>query len=231
MEYVKVVARKIQPDTENLVKVLKELHLKLLRTKTGLKRYNLELGYKMWKPDTKFSEWMNLYKPRVRESKGIVEFAVNASLWEYLAFDIKSMVKKYGYYTANEKIDVSYKVYTFYPNYGKRVQVGAKVYHWTLSENVGAILRKGLTPRADKKLEDYPPRVYLVKTIADAEKLKPAFLSFGQDVEDAYRGAYNDLSLLEIDVSKFKANYYDDVNSNGVWTYSWIPPQAIKVFK
>lgn len=121
-----------------------------------------------------------------------------------------------------------------------------KIYHFSPWFNKDSILRKGLIPQGtDSKYGQpkygddykYPPRTHLL-TKYDLDVMRELayhIFNHGDDIEKMYRGGAGmnmPLVVFEIDVSKCRpgTKFYEDVSvKKGVFTYTHIPAQALKV--
>lgn len=120
------------------------------------------------------------------------------------------------------------------------IAVPSKLYHFSLVWNKDSILRKGLLPKRGNYEDDfmYPPRVHVLtkRNEGPMRELAMHVLNHGRDIEDVYHNglAHPPLAIFEIDTSKLNkgTKFYEDVSvDNGAWTYTHIPPTALKLIK
>jgi hypothetical protein len=102
-----------------------------------------------------------------------------------------------------------------------------KLYHVCRQVNLEKILKIGLVPKSKEKISNHPERIYLSKYLKDAELIKKMF-------EDRYPNEI--FCMLEIslkDIKNEKMGFMEDPNfpKKGIYTYSNIPPNAIKEIK
>ena len=105
------------------------------------------------------------------------------------------------------------------PNYpSRRVAVPRMLQHHTAVRNVASILRRGIQPRSQRASDLYPPRVYLM--IPNHEGAWEASMMLADEPQ----------AVLAVDTSRMPgATFYADPElAAGVWTYSAVPPEAIK---
>jgi hypothetical protein len=137
---------------------------------------------------------------------------------KYSNNNIRTAVNKYAY------IQILFR-----PKFNDEVKITEPVlYHITPSRLLPDIKSKGLVPTAGSKLITLPPRVYLTKSLYIIKSL----LRHKTFKKEEY-------SLLKIDTSKLPKDivYHDDHDASdsrsyknaSIYTYSTIPPKAIKV--
>jgi len=114
-----------------------------------------------------------------------------------------------------------------------------KIYHITLKENIKNILKYGLNPSSGKKKGYHPERNYFFLCVSDVEKMKNS-IHF-QNKINIHRLSKKKLEyeLLEIDTTNLKSNgfnkkeydivFYNDENSDGIYTFELIKPKYIKI--
>ena len=113
------------------------------------------------------------------------------------------------------------------------VVVTGDLYHVTNSEN---ILKYGLIPKSEKKKNYHPHRVYLSRCIEDSLIILKQFQNL-----DKIKNHKKNYDILKIDTSNLKSFnfngklydvvFYDDTNSNGVYTNDRILPENITLYK
>lgn len=122
------------------------------------------------------------------------------------------------------------------PKWDNSIKVENNIYHITNSENTQDILKYGLLPISGKKRSYHPERVYFSLNIEDNDIILKNLKR-----EDKLKGWTNNYDLLEIEIKNLKSTdfngntydviFYQDPNSNGVYTYDKITPSNIKLFK
>lgn len=149
--------------------------------------------------------------------------------------DLVREAKKRGYllYTANSRTGIC----TFMPLYTEKANVDHPVYRIIPKKYVPQVEKQGLKPRGGyssdvlaQQSHELPPRVYFFLDYDFAEQ-EVEEIAYVRDRDPA------DYVMLEVDPSKVGrgVNFYVDNEYNlpspAVWTYSHIPPQAIKVIE
>ena len=110
-----------------------------------------------------------------------------------------------------------------------------KLYHITPLVNIHKIMRNGLSPKTNSKIEYHPERIYFLKNISDDNQIKnfisKLFITNKNSVE--YKDKY---IILEIDLNNvnqdLKIQFYKDPNmKDAVFTMENINPNMIKLLK
>ena len=122
------------------------------------------------------------------------------------------------------------------PKWDNTAKIDNYLYHTTNSKNTENILKFGLLPKSGKKKAYHPERVYLSKDINDTNIILKILQR-----DDKRDGENNSYDLLKIDIKNLnfknlngdiiEVAFYDDPNSNGVYTYDKISPTNISLFK
>lgn len=117
--------------------------------------------------------------------------------------------------------DVSYVMMTFEAKYDTVAEITTNyLFHVTDKRFVDKILKNGLVPKTKSKLSTHPDRVYAIDNI---KSISAIVRHPGQTIKDPV--------YLKITVNKLNnVTWYKDPNSEGVYTYSNIPPNAISVW-
>lgn len=177
--------------------------------------------------------------------KGLIEIAIklnktrsNYSKQEQIS-DVKdwvaSLVKPLGWFIF--RVARTYLVLD--PVAQEPIAVPKKLYHFSAVWNKDSILKKGLIPSGGNKYDEdfmYPSRVHvlLAKNIGDIHELAMHIFNHGRSAEDVYHTGMHGVPIVvfEIDVSKLNkgTKFYEDISvKDGAWTYTHIPPQALRV--
>lgn len=153
--------------------------------------------------------------------------------------NLYNKMKKYGYYYVGEtyvsKNEEVIYCYCFSPKFPQECteEVYSNnmiLYHLTNDYYIDKILKDGLTPRTQNKIEkEQPNRVYfgIKKMTANGAFVKQMY----SKMKSHKNKPINNLYILKIDLSKCedKRFFYDYFTPNGVFTYENIPPQCISI--
>lgn len=148
--------------------------------------------------------------------------------------ELIKMGKKLGWEPRDSEYGLS-----FAANYAPKVEIDRNkpLYHVTNEDNAKKILKNGIKPKSMAKYAT--PRVYVFRDLNDAKEYvknscdrtlqgASSFAEIGD-----YKPVKPFIYILEIDPSKFGANYYNDLEisyyNSAIWTYSHIPANAIKI--
>ena len=115
-----------------------------------------------------------------------------------------------------------------------------KIYHITLKEYSNDILKNGLLPSSGKKKGFHPHRNFFIKSLKDIDNMKNSI--HYQNVITKHKLDNKELKyeILEIDTKNLKSKgfngneynivFYNDENSNGIYTHDSIPNNHIKIY-
>jgi len=178
---------------------------------------------------------------------GVTRKLFNLEIWEWRDADTRAealekwlnkMFNQHGWFVASRQSTYVLEAL----RYQQKVTPPSKLYHFSPFYNKDRILRKGLIPKGtnDSRHKDfkYPPRVFLLK-IMDMEVIRTlAYYIYNHDVgnEQFYAGdaeMHMPLVIFEINVSSCRPGtkfFQDSAEEHAVWTYTHIPPQALKLF-
>jgi len=154
--------------------------------------------------------------------------------WNKFVKLIDEQIKKVGY----SVLHAQKGRFIFEPNYYSTTKIPEKLYHFSVSQNRDSIMRRGLIPKdqTERFYSRYKGKIFLFTrySLKDFQEMIFAQESHDIDIESVYAGKVQipPIVVFEIDTSKVKkgTKFYEDASSvNGIWTYSWIPPQALKV--
>jgi hypothetical protein len=108
-----------------------------------------------------------------------------------------------------------------------------------LKKNIGNILKNGLNPSSGKKKGYHPERNYFCLNINDIENMKNSIHYQNMMNKHILSKIKLEYDLLEISTTNLKSKgfdnkeydivFYNDENSNGVYTYDLIKPKYIKL--
>ena len=148
------------------------------------------------------------------------------------------------YWSTSKKKNIKYdkniiKIKLFCePKWDNSVQAPELIYHITEQENTKFILKHGLIPRSEKKKSYHPHRIYF---ISDKKQIKAMFMSLKQN--NFFNKYKNNIKydVLKIDTRNLKSKgfnekdynnvFYDDKNSQGIYTYDRIQKENITMYK
>lgn len=104
------------------------------------------------------------------------------------------------------------------------------LYHWTPSYNIKEILKRGLLPKKENSLYNYPPRVHLIKgNVIDENKVYIGWQLCQLNDNSMNNGEY---TLFQIETKLIPTNvafYYDPRYEYGYYTKRKIPVNALKI--
>jgi hypothetical protein len=150
---------------------------------------------------------------------------------------LNKMFNQHGWFVASR----SSKYVLEALKYQEQVTPPPKLYHFSPFYNKDRIVRKGLIPKGtnDGRHSDfkYPPRVFLLKEMDMPMIRELAYHIFNQDIgiEKLYYGGADmnmPLVIFEINVASCRPGtkfFQDSAEENAVWTYTHIPPAALKI--
>ena len=145
---------------------------------------------------------------------------------------INTKMMKYGYYCSykNKVYQIAYFTPKFIYECTEEVYANnMKLYHLTNDLYIDKILKIGLIPKHQNKIEyDHPDRVYLgLKEIRNLSFISHMFKTMRN------KNRIKKLYVLEIDLSKCedKRFFKDNLTPDGVFTYENIPSHCISVNK
>ena len=103
--------------------------------------------------------------------------------------------------------------------FDKQIQITNKLYHATEIENIEKIMKNGLYPKSNSKIEYHSERIYLSKNENDCIKLIPKLRAFSLNINIPF-------VILEINKPDY---YFLDSKSDGIYTYENINKDDIKL--
>lgn len=103
-----------------------------------------------------------------------------------------------------------------------KIEKNQKLYHATTINHLERILKIGLYPKAESKIEHHYERIYFYDNINDCIKNIPKLRGFSSSL-------VKDYIILEINNSDYK--YYKDSKSSGIYTYQNIKKDDIEILK
>lgn len=236
---------------EQLKSTIRNFFKKEKYTREAYNRYGkTEFVYPGTNTNQSFEDWQNLKIDPMIDTMGkitdrngdISQIRLRAFPWwdvkdEDTIEKLNSILKRVGYFI--EKINDS--SIDIVPNYGNRFskeEIASKFYHFSPIENKERILRKGLIPssRENTTHHMYNRRVYLFTTydLDYFHEMLFAQLSYDANPENVYYGKVKTVPIVVFEINTSKLNkgtkfFDDDAARDAVWTYSWIPPQALKI--
>ena len=129
---------------------------------------------------------------------------------------------KYNSKTFEKQTMINDGLILFYESkFDEQINITDKLYHATEMKNIEKILKNGLYPKLNSKIEYHSERIYLSKNKNDCIKLIPRLRAFSLNMNIPF-------VLLEINKSD---KYYLDSKSDGIYTYNNIIKNDIKLLK
>jgi len=121
-------------------------------------------------------------------------------------------------------------VISFEKEYGDKIDLPKYIYHVIPEERYKKVAQQGLNPKTHSKKTAHPERIYFGTQVDKMEKL--ADMLYDRETnKDAIKGTYK---LLQIDTSKLPKDiefFPDPDYPDGIFTYTSIRPNFIKVIK
>ena len=103
--------------------------------------------------------------------------------------------------------------------FDEQINITNKIYHATEIKNIEKIIKNGLYPKSNSKIEYHSERIYLSENKKECIKLIPKLRAFSLNINIPF-------VLLEINKP---GKYYLDSKSDGVYTFENIPKKNIKL--
>jgi len=127
---------------------------------------------------------------------------------------------KYEQDSFENKIKNNDELVLFYEsNFDEQIKITNSLYHATEIKNIEKILKNGLYPKSNSKIEYHSERIYLSKNKTDCVKLIPRLRVFSLNTDIPF-------VIMEINNPD---NYYIDAKSNGVYTFHNINKNKLKL--
>lgn len=145
--------------------------------------------------------------------------------------ELKHDFKVCGYFPTNKprRINDKYIALTFEPKFNVDVTTFVRenfqfLQHVTLEKYVNKIIKKGLIPKSNNSLLDYPDRIYLMVGDKLNFKQNAVISTVLKTKEDS------NYIVVKIDVTRIPADvrfYADPMSIDAIFTHDNIPPDAI----
>jgi len=113
-----------------------------------------------------------------------------------------------------------------------------KIYHITSKEYTDFILKNGILPKSGKKKGFHPHRIFFILSLDDVNDMKNSIHFQNMIIKHKMDNKKLEYDVLEIDTKNLKSKgfngdvydivFYDDDNSNGIYTNDLIPKEKIK---
>jgi len=244
-------------DVQTFIKSYKKF---ILEQATDKSIYDLEMNYKYWVEDMTYDRWKNeLFNEnniKIHYDEHRLETTTNfgghtREIYKILPAEeeIKLFAKNRGWFVKRYILKDNALIVIFESYKSKRVLPSRKLYHLAPDNAISSIMKKGLLRASKTANIDYPPRVYVFADFRSAKSfLQQQRMSrmmsqiysqmYGIDADDIvgmnFLSAGDEMILLQIDKSKLLRGtkfYKDPDMPAGLYTYSNVPPQALKVLK
>ena len=142
-----------------------------------------------------------------------------------LQYDREYFLEKQAYF---KSIEILYE-----PRYDVELNIPKKLYHLSIQEYEGNILKKGLIPKSKSKLSKQLDRIYLCSDSKGCYDLIGRMKLFYE--ERLYKNELDKINIkwiiYEIDSNNLDIKLYKDPNySKGYYTIENISPDVIKIF-
>ena len=131
----------------------------------------------------------------------------------------KSNIFKYDSKTFESTITNNNGLTLYYESkFDDQIKITNKLYHTTEIKNIEKIIKNGLYPKSNSKIEYHSERIYLSKDKNDCIKLIPRLRALSLNINIPF-------VIFEINKPNM---YYMDAKSNGVYTFHNINKQNLK---
>jgi len=145
----------------------------------------------------------------------------------------KENIIKYNPKTFEQDIKNNDGIVLFYESkFDNEIIINFTVYHATNIKNIDGILKNGIYPKAESRIDYHYERIYLFNDLIDCIKLIPKLRIFSYSkIKDyvIFEINTNNFEQNEYNGEKNKVKFYIDPKSAGAYTYNNIPINKLKL--